>query len=255
MRWAARASKFSVVAGIVIAAVGCADHGSGSEGDDDSLRATAGIEYLSHDVTLEFKSGVLEFGSDPWARHEVSVAIATDDYIQYLTLFDLYVIDGKTIAPATKAVSTEFALSDENTGISFAIDVQPLSPGIHNFEMSIPVRLEPQPRNAGSVEPDEIVMEIEFVYDVFLETSPLVTYCARADQLLTEGSIEFSPDLIIEAGADALGADQISRLESARGRFQATLDEQATIDPNEFFDLIEEFCDVNYPERWAITLN
>jgi len=27
------------------------------------------------------------------------------------------------------------------------------------------------------------------------------------------------------------------------------LDDQATIDPDEFFDLIEEFCGVSYPER------
>ena len=134
-------------------------------------------------------------------------------------------------------------------------DIQALSPGVHNFAMTIPVRLEPSPRDTGSVESSETVMEIEFVYDVFLETSPLVTYCARADQLLTEGSIEFSPDLLIEEAADALAAEQISRLESARERFESKLADQATIDPDEFFDLIEEFCELSYPERWAITLN
>ena len=33
------------------------------------------------------------------------------------------------------------------------------------------------------------------------------------------------------------------------GRLALKLDDQATIDPDEFFDLIEEFCGVSYPER------
>ncbi len=254
MRWSSRASNFSAIVGIVIAVVGCADPGS-APGEGDPLRATVSIEYLSHDFPLEFKPGAIEFGKDPWATHEVSVSIATDEYTQYVTLHDRYVIDGKTLAPAAEAVPTEYAIFDESTGAGFDVDVGILSPGIHSFAMSVPIRLEPQPRNAGSVEPDEIVMEIEFVYDVFHETSPLVTYCARADQLLMKSSIEFSPDLLIEQGADSLAPEQISRLESARGRFESTLAAQATIDPHEFFDLIEEFCDVSYPERWSITLN
>jgi hypothetical protein len=241
--------------GIVIAVVGCADAGTGAGGDDDPLRATVTIEYLSHDFTLEFKPGVLEFGSDPWARHEVAVQIATDGYIQHVTLHDQYLIDGGAIAQKSGSLPTEYVLSDERPTASFAIDVEPLSVGIHRVAMLVPIRLEPQPRNAGSVESDQIVMEIEFVYDVFIETSPLVTYCARADQLLTNSSMNFSPDHLIQQGADALGPEQISRLEAARGRFEATLAAQATIDPDEFFDLIEEFCDVSYPERWSITLN
>lgn len=255
MRVHARASKFSALVGITLALIGCADPGSGSNGDDDPIRAIVSIEHDSEDFTLEFKPGLLEFGSDPWAHHDVSVSIATDEYTQHLTLHDRYVIDGGTIAPAADAPTTEFALSDQSSEATFAVDVQALSPGVHNFAMSIPVRLESSPRNAGSMDPEEIVVEIEFIYDVFLESSPLVTYCARADQLLTKGSIDFSPDVLVEEGAEALTPQQTSRMEAALESFDSKLADQATIDPNEFFDLIEEFCGVSYPERWAITLN
>jgi hypothetical protein len=33
------------------------------------------------------------------------------------------------------------------------------------------------------------------------------------------------------------------------------LDDQTTIDPDEFFDLIEEFRGVSYPDRWSTTCN
>jgi hypothetical protein len=99
------------------------------------------------------------------------------------------------------------------------------------------------------------VLKIEFRSDFSVETSPLVTFCAQADQMLTESSLDFSPEVLIEQGVDALTPEQINRLESARERFEATLDDQATIDPNEFFDPIEEFCGVSYPERWATTFN
>jgi hypothetical protein len=105
-----------------------------------SRRATVLIENLSDDVTLEFKPGVLEFGADPWARHDVTVSIATDEYIQHVTLHDRYVIDDNSVAPASDALATEIAFSDQNAGSTFVVDVRALSAGVHNFVMAIPVR-------------------------------------------------------------------------------------------------------------------
>lgn len=165
----------SALTALAVLVVGCGELGSGdSHGDDSVLRIAATVEFPSQESTLTFRPGDVQFGTSVWATHSVEFEIATDDWIQHVSLYDLYVIDGSELVPAAGSEEHEYTLSDEGPfGGAFNVDIGELAEGDHPMSLSVPLSLEPQPRHADALEPRELTLAIEFVYHVWTEPADI----------------------------------------------------------------------------------
>lgn len=236
---------FTLVLGLLT--IGCADTPQSSEA---SVRALVEIE--SDGEWLRFHAGPIDFEGETWS-HQVEFELGTDDRLPTFTLSDTFLVDGEGIAPPPSATATVYELSDiESTVQSFDVIVEALPPGTHRFPIAIDVHLQPNPRFDYGYEPVDAVVDLDLVYEVFRVESELDYYCARADQLLWEDTFHFSPKAFMEEGEAALSRGQIASLEAAVSEYEETFEQtRGRLDPNPIFDLIEDFCDVEYPERWA----
>lgn len=234
------------ISGLIVAA--CGD--GATAGREGELRATVEMEYLDIEPTLVFRPGELRYASNPWVIHEVVVDIGTDDFVQTFVIFDRYLVQDSELVPGSGAEKREFTLWDEGP-MSATLEVvvpEELPEGEHRVRLDIPVHLEASYPGATRADDRETIQTVEFVYEVFRAESPLVTFCARADQILWERS-PFTPQKFIDIGEDVLSPDQIVRFEEAIRIYEEKAANQL-FDPNDFFDLIEEICDVEYKERW-----
>jgi hypothetical protein len=240
-----RAIHLVVLAGVL---AGCG--GLGGPSTNAVLRATVEVEYVSMDTTLGFVPGALEYGHQPWFSHPVEFSIWTDDWVQRVSLYDHYETDGSEFVAAQDAVLTEHLLSDEGaSGGDIVFDVGLLNAGEHTFSLSIPVHLEPSPAVGDALQPEDRMLTVDFVYDVYWAETPLDEFCARADQVLRANTVRFSPEAFLEAGSGVLTAAQLDSFEKASDYFEAEKRLGHT-DPNPFFDLVEEICNVSYTDRW-----
>ena len=65
-------------------------------------------------------------------------------------------------------------LSDEGSfGGDFDLELGELPEGEHRCSLAVPILLEPPPRHAGTLDPQEVTMVVDFVYHVFLAKSSL----------------------------------------------------------------------------------
>jgi len=234
------------ISGLVVAACG----NGATAGQEAELRATVDVEYLDLEATLVLRPGELRYGSEPWISHQVAVDIGTDDFVQTFVIFDRYLVEGSELVPAPGAEKREYTLWDEDPGsATFEVMVPgELEVGEHRVRLELPVHLEASYPGATRDDDRETIQTVEFVYEVFRAESPLVTFCAQADQLLWEID-PFSPQEFLEIGEGVLTPDQIARFEEAIRVYEEKAADQLW-DPNDFFDLIEEICDVKYKERW-----
>lgn len=200
---------------------------------------------------LKFRPGPIEVGGDPWLTHTVTVDVATDAYVQTVTLADRYVVDGSNLVPAPGSVETEHIISDETTPgeTSFVVEGGQLSEGEHSYTLAVPVHFEPKPEHADQFSPGDVTLEVVFSYDVFRAESVLAVWCVRADQLLW-GDADFSPEAFAEEGEGILTPEQVAAFEQAAVEFNEEAETNLHQDPSRFFDLVEEICDVSYQERW-----
>lgn len=163
--------------------------------DDPVLRVAASVDYPSQEPTLIFWSGDVKLGTDVWATHTVEFEIATDEWIQHVTLHDLYVIDGSELVPAEGSEKHEYTLSDEGRfGGAFDVEVGELAEGDHPMSLSVPVSLEPQPRHADALEPRELTLPVEFVYHVWTEPADVDPGFPTVEEL-NAAEIENTEDL------------------------------------------------------------
>lgn len=193
--------------------------GGGSPAGDSVLRVAASVDYPSQEPTLTFWSGDVEFGTDVWATHTVEFEIATDEWIQHVTLHDLYVVDGSELVPAEGSEEHEYTLSDEGPfGGAFNVEVGELAEGDHPVSLSVPLSLEPQPRHADAAEARDLRLAVELVYHVWTEPTdvdpgfPTVEELSAADiedaedlgELLACGGVMSFHHRSVDDAADAL---------------------------------------------------
>lgn len=216
---------------------------------DGMLHAIVTVDYQTDDTTLEIITGPLDFKGVPWASHDVEFRIWTDGYIQDVGFYDKYRISGMDLVPTSGATLQTYRLSDRGPfGGSFQIEVPQMQEGESRISFSVPIHLSPSRDNGLSAK--DTVLTVDFVYQVFWAESPLVAYCARADQLLWQNTDTFSPESFISEGAGVLSPEQIAQFEQAVEDYNDEVTSNLHWDPSDFFDLIEEICDVEYPERW-----
>lgn len=195
-----------------------------------------------------FRPGELSYGAEPWISHQVAVDIGTDDSVQTFVIFDRYLVEDSELVPAPGAEEREYTLWDAGSATFEVIVPGELEVGEHRVRLKLPVHLKASYPGATREDDGETIQTVEFVYEVFRAESPLVTFCARADQLLWERS-PFTPQKFLEIGEGVLTPDQAARFEEAIRVYEEKAADQLW-DPNDFFDLIEEICDVKYEERW-----
>lgn len=182
---------------LAVLAAGCGGLGVGGSpaGDDSVLRVAASVDYPSQEPTLMFWSGDVEFGTDVWASHTVKFEIATDEWIQHVSLHDLYVIEGSELVPAEGSEEHEYTLSDEGPfGGAFNVEIGELAEGDHPVSLSVPLSLEPQPRHTGAAEARELTLRIELVYHVWTEPADVDPGFPTVEEL-NAADIEDAEDL------------------------------------------------------------
>lgn len=216
------------------------------------LRALVTVQDSSTEQFLRFSPGPMRFDVESWAGHELEIELATDEVLPMFSLSEAYSIneDGQ-IRPSPTAGTDDYALSDvEVKTPSIRIDLQPLTEGRHVVALSIPVRLEPNPRFDHGIEAFDTVVQVDLIYEVFFADSELDFYCARADQLLWYDTFRFDASSFATEGTGILTNPQVASLEEAGERFEQLVQTNSEWNPDEIFDLIEDICDVTYDERW-----
>lgn len=185
MRGARQGIRFGVAGGVAVLIASCGVWGTGESGED-VLRVAATVDYVSEDSTLVFRPGDVEFGTEVWASQTVEFEIATDDWIQHLSLHDRYVVDGSELVPTPDSEKHEYSLSDQGPfGGSFQVEVPELSEGDHSVSLSIPLSLEPSPAVGDALEPREMTLAIDLVYHVWAESAEIDPGFPTVEELKT----------------------------------------------------------------------
>ncbi len=136
-------------------------------GGEEIIRAATTVDYVSQETTLVFRPGTTDLDS---GTQTVEFEIATDDWIQHVSLYDTYVVTGSTLVPAPDAVLQNYTLSDEGPfGGMFQVSFGALEVGELRVELTVPVSLEPQPRHADHLRPEDTTFTIALVYLVWTE--------------------------------------------------------------------------------------
>jgi hypothetical protein len=144
---------------------------------------------------LVFRPGDVEFGTDVWASHTVEFEIATDDWIQHVSLHDRYVIDGSELVPAAGAEDHEYMLSDEGPfGGAFDVDIGELAEGDHRVSLSVPLSLEPSPAVGDVLDPKDLNLTVDLVYHVWTESADIDPGFPTVEEL-NAADIENAQDL------------------------------------------------------------
>lgn len=233
MRGTRQLIRFGVAGCVAILVVGCGASGSDNSAGD-VLRVAATVDYGSEDSTLILRPGDVELGTELWASQTVEFEIATDDWIQHLSLHDKYEVDGSELVPASDAENQDYSLSDQGPfGGSFQVDIPELPEGDHPVSLSIPLSLEPSPAVGDALEPRDTTLAVQLVYHVWSEPAeidpglPTVEELKTADidnaQELTEfldcpGVLSFHHGSINDAsGALSLASSYIRDMVEMRG--------------------------------------
>lgn len=233
---------------LAVTLIACGSPDSGGTGTGP-LRATVAVDYLEGDPTIELRPERIVFGQDRWATHDVTFAIWTDDYVQHFSLHDSYVLEDGSLVP-TDDTDTDYVLSDDGPlEGSFTVHMGELSPGENRATLEFPVRLEIKPEHRGQIEPREYTFRADLVYDVYRADSPMTIFCTEADHLLSSET-RFNTGDFLDAARRALDQEPFQRVEDAATRYEEGVT-NGIWNPNEFFDLTEELCDVTYDERWV----
>lgn len=165
--WMRRRRRGILLLAAVLVLAGC----GGSRFSNELVeRSAVTVEYRSSDWTLAFRPDDPVIGSDGRASNTVTFTIGTDDFIQHVSVYDRYVIEGSELVPADGAVVHDFSLSDEGPlEGSFEVDIGGLRDGAHSASLALDVSLEPKPIWADNLEPREATTEIALVYHVWDE--------------------------------------------------------------------------------------
>lgn len=209
------------------------------------LAAVVTVRVESDDA-LWFRPGVLRIGSGPWASHDVTVDITTDDLIQTVWLYDRYVVEAAALVPAPGAVEGAHELWDAQPTASFEVLVPEMSPGEHRVTLSVPALREPIPGLEELYDLEERSVSVLLTYDVFRGDSKHL-FCARADQML-QSPQDFDAELLVMSGEELLDGEDKTQLENASQVFSGQPGDD--VDPGPFFDAVEDICAVTYRERW-----
>ena len=245
MRHPPRTLALVAVLALILAACG----GGATAGQKGELRATVEVEYPGLPENLEFRPGEMQYGPDTWATHQVAIQSYYDGRIQTFSLFNRYRVRSGELVPAPGAERQEYRIFDGREWGTFRVEILEAPPvGTLRARLAVPIHIEPFGPERASVTEEDITLTVEFVYEVFWAETPLVAFCARADQLLWETS-PFTPQKFIEVGEGVLTPDQVARFEEAIQVYKERA-ARLELNPNDFFDLVEEICDAKYNKRW-----